>query len=323
MLNLLIISGALVGCASTESEFSATSFDEPESTVENLQQPTTVSFTVTVKDGTEGHIDVVPYTIGEQGITTGKTLSSGEIVDGEAEIGLPANAPRRDLAGIPADVSPTYALIVRGEEGNIVGIADARLIFSRFRTAERAMGWNLAFDLYEESEYFMSVHSDISVTANLTGNEELAFQVVSEVESDEAQHFSVVASTDQLYTLWDAHMGPGTQVSMVGEPAPFVFGEGIDGIHASQSIGMIYRDANEDGKFDMEDPIDGVACWDGNAVNLTYISAIGEAADAIQLENLGLKTGWSVTVNGSGGTEVIPDGADNYLEVQGDCSFPH
>lgn len=319
MLNLLIISGLLVGCAETDADFD--SFSAPKETTQNLNVPTAYEFTVKITDGTEGRVDMVPYAYSEGGLVIGKTLSSAAIVDGQATIGLPASAPKRDLVALPS-VPVTYALVMFGEEGNVVGIASSRVVFSRIRTAERTMGWNLGQGLGTEDERFMSIHSPLSMESNLVGPESISFQVTPEVESSENQQLAVIARTDRLYESWDSHLNPGLQVAIDGPPVAESFGFENNGIAFHQSIGIAYRDENSNGAFDLEEPIDGMFCQEYTPVNLTYIDILTDVSQAMNMEIMNLKTGWQVTQETTGGTVVLPDTAAANLRVQDTCSLP-
>ena len=319
MLNLLIISGLLVGCADTSSDVDSFSV-EPSEATGNLQVPVAYEFSVKVTDGTEGHIDVVPYSYTDNGITAGKPVSSGAIVDGVASIGLPANAPKRDLARLQAG-QVTYALILRGEEGNILGIAKPRVVFNRYATMEHPVGWNLGFDLNEETERYMSIHSNVEIDANLTGSESISFQVTPEIEGGEQQHIAVLTMTDRIYGFWDSKLAPGLEISIDAAPPETAYSFESGGIDIHQSVGIAYTDENQDGAFNLEEPIAGMFCQDYAPINITYVDSIFEPEQALNLEMMELKTGWQVTQQTSEGAVALPDTAAANLHVQDTCTL--
>lgn len=320
MLNLLIISGVLVGCASEESSFDSFS-DDPTLTAGNLRAPVMMEFPVVVTDGTEGYVEVAAYKYGENGIEIGKTLSVAQVEGGKAMVGIPKNAPKRDLGTSPDELS-LYAIVLHGEENNIVGISDANLVFSQVFTAERAIGWNLGFDLGGATEHFKSIHSNAEVSANLTGTDKIQINVVSEVESAEDQHLGIVTYTDQLYSLWDAHIETNMSVALEGAPFATTFGSEVDGMPIHQSIGVAYRDSNINGRFDMDEPVDGLFCRDGANLNVTFIPEVYEIDEAMNMAEQGLRTGWSVTQWTTNSLDSFPADAELNLTIQSACTLP-
>jgi hypothetical protein len=311
--------------------------------------PSDSMMTVSVDGGTDGLlVGVVQVKMSSEGMSAGEIFSSGVIIDGAAEITLPAPSDSDLDDPETGALVGSYAIFVRKDanedglhdEGEaIIGVAETRLLFigGELDTDSEALGlelgWNaLWFDMGGPSEPVLYELDSVTAELNLIPAESIEFGGSSDVSDTPADPIRMTVKPLEVKMseavisslLLDTQMTPSWSVEVDGPPdaSHMVVSEGV--LLSARERFLVYVDIDESESLSSGDePLYGV-CSEGSPAVLIWIDPIGSVADAITAPVAGIQIGWSLWAFDSAGIEpprVLGETERLELVAESSCSL--